>query len=182
MRLTWNLSTYRNNLSDDIEFAQSTVLGEGLFQNVGATRRQWFDAGLNVTTPGWCAWISYSYVNATFQSSFFVEASVNSPAANANGNIFIQPGNRLPGIPADMIRFGAEYTTTPQWKAGGATVATTSQYRAEPEHQLPDHASVQVYGLMQNAFDATYYTYRTFSPTSSTPINAGARREQSAQL
>jgi iron complex outermembrane recepter protein len=29
---------------------------------------------------------------------------------------------------------------------------------------------LQVYGLMQNAFNAAYYTHGTFSPTSSTPI------------
>ena len=28
----------------------------------------------------------------------------------------------------------------------------------------------QVFGSMQNAFNATYYTYGTFSPTASTPI------------
>ena len=106
-RLTWNISAYRSNLSNDIAFAQSTVLGQGYFQNVGDTRRQGFDAGLRLTTPRWHAWISYSHTDATFQSSF-VEASENNPAADANGNIFVQPGDRLPGIPANVIKFGAE--------------------------------------------------------------------------
>lgn len=184
-RLTWNLSAYRSNLSNDIAFAQSTSLGAGYFQNIGDTRRQGFDAGLQLTTPRWHAWINYSYINATYQSSF-VESSPDNPAADANGNILVQPGDRLPGIPANVIKLGANYKVTPKWTVGGSAVATTSQYLFGDEANLTKSLGghfvlnlntsyqitprFQVYALMQNAFNATYYTYGTFSPTSSVPI------------
>src|SRR5262249_54963096 len=97
-RVDWNLNLYRTNLSDDIAFAQSTVLGTGFFKNIGAPRRGGLDAGLRFTSEVWQAWIGYSFVDATFESSFAL-SSPNNPAADANGNISVRPGNRLPGIP-----------------------------------------------------------------------------------
>lgn len=195
-RLAWNLNAYRSNLSNDIAFAQSTALGAGYFQNIGDTRRQGFDAGLRFTMPRWRVWFSYSYINATYQNGF-VESSPNNPAADPAGNTLVRPGDRLPGIPANVIKFGAEYDITPKWKLGGSAVATTSQYLAGDEANLTKPLGgyfvlnlntsyqvsprLQLYALMQNAFNATYYTYGTFSPTASTPIIQvpGARNPRS---
>ena len=68
--LNWNLSLFRTNLDDDIEFVQSVVLGRGFFQNVGATRRQGLDAGVRLNSTRWTVWAGYTYTNATFQSAF----------------------------------------------------------------------------------------------------------------
>ena len=95
---TGTSSLFHTNLDDDIEFVQSVVLGRGFFQNVGATRRQGFDAGVRLNSDRWTAWLGYTYTNATFQSAF-VESSPENPGADANGNIQVQPGDRLPGIP-----------------------------------------------------------------------------------
>jgi iron complex outermembrane recepter protein len=184
-KLDWNLSGYRTNLSDDIIFVQSVILGTGYFQNVGSTRRQGFDAGLRLTSDRWSAWLGYSYVNATFQSSF-VESSPNNPAADVNGNITVQPGDQLPGIPANVIKFGAQYKVTDKWTIGGTAVAATGQYlfgdEANLTKKLPGYfllnlntsyqitPHIQLWGLVQNAFNATYYVYGTFSPTTSVPI------------
>jgi iron complex outermembrane recepter protein len=184
-RLDWNLSAYRSNLTNDIIFAQSTILGTGFFQNVGSTLRQGFDAGLKFTNDRWHAWLDYSYINATFQSSF-VESSPNNPDADANGNINVQPGDRLPGVPANLIKFGAQYKVTDKWTVGAVGVAATGQYlfgdEANLTKRLPGYfvlnlntsyqvtPNVQLWALVQNAFNATYYTYGTFSPTTSVPI------------
>ena len=69
---------------------------------------------------------------------------------------------------------------------GGSAVAATSQYlfgdEANVTRPVPGYfvlnlntsyqvtPRLQVYASMQNAFNATYYTYGTFSPTSETPI------------
>jgi outer membrane receptor protein involved in Fe transport len=184
-RLDWNLNLYRTDLSDDIAFAQSAVLGTGFFQNIGATRRQGFDAGLRFTSNRWQAWIGYSYIDATFQSSF-VLSSPNNPAANANGNIAVQPGDRLPGVPDQLIKFGVQYSVTDKWVVGAAGIATTGQFlfgdEANLTKKLPGYfllnlntsyqvtKNFQVFALLQNAFNATYYTFGTFSPTTSVPI------------
>ncbi|MBV8093943.1 MAG: TonB-dependent receptor [Acetobacteraceae bacterium] len=184
-RMEWNLSGYRSNLSNDIIFAQSAILGTGFFQNVGSTRRQGFDVGLRLIQPRWTAWLGYSYINATFQSSFLV-SSPNNPEADMNGNILVQPGDRLPGVPANLIKFGAQYNVTDKWTVGGVAVATTGQYlfgdEANLTKKLPGYfllnlntsyqitKNIQLWGLVQNVFNGRYYTYGTFSPTTSVPI------------
>ncbi len=107
-RVDWNVSLFHSNLDDDIQFVQSVVLGRGFFQNVGATRRQGVDAGVQFTNDRWKAWLSYTYTDATFQTAF-AESSPNNPEADMDGNIQVQVGNRLPGIPAHMGKFGVRY-------------------------------------------------------------------------
>ncbi len=184
-RLDWNVGAFHSNLSNDIIFAQSTILGTGFFQNIGATRRQGVDAGLRFSSARWTAWVNYSYVDATFQSSF-VESSPNNPAADANGNIAVRPGDRLPGIPAQQFRIGAQYKVTDKWTVGAVGIAASGQYlfgdEANLTKKLPGYfllnlntsyqvtKGVQIFALVQNVLNATYYTYGTFSPTTSVPI------------
>ena len=184
-RLNWNLSAFHTDVDDDIIFVQSVLLGTGFFQNIGSTRRQGFDAGLRLTQGRWTAWIDYSYTDATFQSSF-VESSPNNPAADANGNITVRPGDRMPGIPAHLLKLGVEYKATDKLTVGATGVATSGRYlfgdEANLTSKLPGYFllnlnakyqitdNIQVFALVQNALNATYYTYGTFSPTSSIPI------------
>jgi iron complex outermembrane recepter protein len=181
-RLDWNLSLFHTNIDDDIAFVQSVVLGRGFFQNVGATRRQGFDAGLQFNSSRWFAYINYSYTNATFQNSF-VESSPLNPFADVNGNITVQPGDRLPGIPANLVKFGFQYKATRAWTVGASAVGATGQYlfgdEANLTKQLPGYfllnlntsyqvtKNIQLFGLVQNVTNQRYYIYGTFSPTSS---------------
>ena len=66
-RVSWNIDAYRSNLTDDIWFAQSVVLGTGYYQAVGNTQRQGIDAGLQFTSSRWQVWVNYSYTDATFR-------------------------------------------------------------------------------------------------------------------
>ena len=184
-KLNWNLGAFHSNLDDDIIFVQSATIGTGFFQNVGATRRQGFDAGLRLTSGRWLAWIDYSYTDATFRTGF-LESSPNNPRADANGNIAVHPGDRLPGIPANLLKLGVQYKVTDKWKVGATAIAASGQYlfgdEANLTPKLPAYflmnlntsyqvtKNVQVFALVQNAFNAKYYTYGTFSPTSSIPI------------
>ena len=181
-KLDWNVSLYHTNLDDDIEFVQSVVLGRGFFQNVGATRHQGADAGFNLKSDRWTVWASYTYTDATFQSSF-VESSPNNPGADVKGNIQVQPGNRLPGIPAHLGKFGVQYKVTDAWTVGATAVAESGQALfgddANLVKELPGYfvlnlntsyqltKNIQFFGLVQNVTDTRYYLYGTFSPTSS---------------
>ena len=181
-KLDWNFSFFHSDLDDDIEFVQSVVLGRGFFQNVGATRRQGVDVGFHYSSHRWTAWAGYTFTNATFQSGF-AESSPENPGADANGNIQVQPGDRLPGIPAHLLKLGLEYKATDKWTIGVTGVAASGQYlfgdEANLVKQLPGYfvvnlntsyqvtPNVQVFGLVQNVLDTTYYVYGTFSPTSS---------------
>ncbi|HSZ93262.1 MAG TPA: TonB-dependent receptor [Acetobacteraceae bacterium] len=181
-KLDWNLGLFHTNLDDDIEFVQSPVLGRGFFQNVGATQRQGFDAGVQWHGNRWMAYLNYTYTDATFQSSF-IESSPLNPGADVNGNITVQPGDRLPGVPTNLLKIGLKYKVTDAWTVGLSGVAATSQYlfgdEANLVKPLPGYfvlnlntsyqvtPNIQLFGLVQNVLDTTYYVYGTFSPTSS---------------
>ena len=71
--------------------------------------------------------VTYSYVEATFQSTFEVSAESNS-TADEDGNILVRPGNRIPLIPKHTGRLALDYDITPQWNVGGNVVATSGSY------------------------------------------------------
>jgi outer membrane receptor protein involved in Fe transport len=181
-RLGYNLGLFHTNLDDDIIFVNSPVQGRAFFENVGVTRRQGVDAGLSLKNANWLAFLNYSYTDATFQSGF-VESSQNNPGADANGDITVNPGNRLPGVPAHLLKFGVGYKVTPQWAVGVNGNAASGQYLFGDEanlqqklpgyivfnlntsYQVSDH--VQIFGIVENITDRKYYSYGTFSPTTS---------------
>jgi outer membrane receptor protein involved in Fe transport len=180
--LAYNVALFRSNLDNDIAFINSVTAGRAFFANVGQTRRQGVDVGLQFKTDRWRAYIQYSYIDASFQNGF-VEAAGSNPAADANGNITVRPGNRLPGIPANQAKLGAYYKVTDKWTIGGTVIVASGAFLFGDEanltpklppyftmnlstsYQLTDH--MQLFGLVQNVTNAKYYTFGTFSPTSS---------------
>jgi iron complex outermembrane receptor protein len=104
-RLSYNLSLYRSVLDDDIVFVNSVTLNRAFFTNVGQTRRQGLDAPIQYKAQRWSAYVAYCYTKATFQSGF-TEAAGSNPAADANGNITINPGEQLPGVPVHQGKVG----------------------------------------------------------------------------
>ncbi len=182
LRITYNLGLFHSTLDDDIQFINSVDLNRAFFQNVGQTRRQGVDAGVQLKTPRWLAYVNYSYTDATFQSSF-VESAGSNPQADANGNITVRRGDRLPGVPANQLKFGANYKVTDRWTVGAVGIYQSGQYLfGDPANltpRLPGFVTlnlntqyqltrnVQLFGLIENVNNARYYTYGTFSPVSS---------------
>ena len=39
-----------------------------------------------------------------------------TPAADANGNVFVTPGKQIPGIPLHQVKGGVDYFVTPALK------------------------------------------------------------------
>ncbi len=184
-KLSYNLGFYRSRLNDDIIFVNSAVQGRAYFTNVGQTQRQGFDAGVQLDTARWLAYVNYSFTDATYQKGF-VEGAGNNPAADANGNIAVQFGSRLPGIPQHQIKLGAQYKIVDNWSVGATGVFTSATYlfgdEANANPKLPGYfvmnintsyqitPQVQVFGLVENVTDARYSTFGTFAPTSSVSI------------
>jgi outer membrane receptor protein involved in Fe transport len=190
-RLGWKLGGFRTNNTDDILAIPSPVLqGFGYFQNVGSTRRQGIEAEVTLKTRALELYASYALVDARFLDA--LQVGSNSPFADANGNVQISPGNRIPAIPRNRIKAGLDYSVTDAIKLGGDAVFIGSQYLVGDEsNQAPRlgsyavfnlHASYQIdktfqiYARADNIFDNRYASYGTFFDASAIPnfANGGA--------
>jgi len=181
----WNLGVYRTDNGDDILLLATQINGFGYFANAGTTRRQGIEAGLAYRWEKWLVQANYTYLDAVFLDNLML--SSNSPAANANGDIFVHSGDRIPLMPAHRFTLGVEYAATEQWRVGGDLRVVSSQYLAgdasNQEPQLPAYATVNLhtsyklnswatlFGEIDNLFNATYYTYGTFTQLDGLPPN-----------
>lgn len=125
-RLTWSADAFHTINRDDIQFVATTT-NSGYFANVGDTRRQGIDLALGggVARLKWN--LSYSFVDATFESPFVVSAESNS-TADANGNILVQPGDRIPLIPRHTGKLALDYQVTGRLEVGGNLVVASGSY------------------------------------------------------
>lgn len=182
--LGWKLGGFRATNSDDILAIPSPALqGFGYFQNVGSTRRQGIEAQVNLQSKALQLYASYALVDARFLDSLLVGS--NSPFADANGQVQISPGNRIPATPRNRIKAGFDYSLTDAFKVGGDALFVSDQYfvgdGSNQAPRLPSytvfsaHASYQVdktfqiYGRVDNIFDNRYATYGTFFDTGAVP-------------
>ena len=189
--LGWKLGVFRTDSRDDILNVPDPVQqGFGYFQNVGATRRQGVEAEANFKADKFSVHASYSYIDARFLNALTLGS--NSPYADANGNIYVTPGDQIPMIPHHRFKLGGDYSVTKDFKVGVDLVAVGSQYYAGDAsnqfEQLPAYAvvnadasyqvtkNIQVYALVENVLNNHYYTYGTFFDTSQIPNfgNGGA--------
>jgi outer membrane receptor protein involved in Fe transport len=122
-RLVWSADMFHTVNSNDIQFVAAST-NQGYFANVGNTRRQGLDLAVGGKLGALSWHVTYSYVDATFQSQFEVSAESNS-TADADGNIQVRPGDRIPLIPRHTGRLVLDYQLNEQWEVG-ANVALVS--------------------------------------------------------
>jgi iron complex outermembrane recepter protein len=145
-QVSWNLSVFRTLLHDDI-YGIATSVSSGFFANVGDTRRQGFEAGLDYHSSRFSGYANFSLVQATFQSAF-VEPSPSNPFQNAAGNIEVEPGDTLPGIPEYRVKLGADYEVLPAWRVGATWIYVSDFYYVGDEsNQLPPIGGYTVVNL-----------------------------------
>jgi outer membrane receptor protein involved in Fe transport len=189
--LGWKVGAFRAKNTDDILAIPSQVQGFGYFQNVGSTRRQGIEAEVNLKSGTLQLYTSYALVDARFLDA--LQVGSNSPFADANGNVQILPGNRIPAIPRNRIKAGLDYAVTDAFKVGGDALYVSSQYFVGDESnqapRLPGYAvfnlhtsyqidkTFQIYARADNILDNRYATYGTFFNTSALPnfANGGAQ-------
>jgi iron complex outermembrane receptor protein len=176
-RTEWQASAFHTNVDNDIISLASAIQGRGFFQNVPATRRQGIDIGLQHRTAKWFAYLNYNYIEATYRFTGDI-ASPNNPQADDAGNIHVTPGNRIPGIPRQQVKTGADYALSPALTIGGDIAFVDRQYYvgddANQNPQLPSYtvASVHatyaisrdmdIFGNINNLFDRKYALYGTY--------------------
>ncbi len=124
--LNWSADIFHTINANDIQFV-ATSLDSGYFDNVGDTRREGLDVAFGGKEGGLDWKIAYSYVSATFQSTFVVNAPSNS-TADANGNIAVRPGDRIPLIPLHVARLILHYDVNRRLELGGSLIFASSSY------------------------------------------------------
>ena len=184
-RVAWNAGLFRTDSDDDILFAASAVQGRGFFQNIGTTRRQGVEAGVSFRQGSLLAYADYAYTDATFRSAFLL-GSQNNPFADANGQVPVRPGDRLPGIPLHRLKFGLQYDLAPDWTVGATGIASSGRVlQGDASNQTPTTGSyvvlnlntsyrvakgIELFGLAQNLANANYATFGGFSPVALVPV------------
>ena len=182
--VNWTVGGFHALNTNDIIAVSSPIPGHEFFQNAGNTLRQGIEANLNYKQDRWNIYANYTYVDATFQNALTLQSPFN-PFADANGNIFVVPGDHLTGIPNFRFKLGAEYQVTKPWKVGADLNVVGSQWLVGDEsNQNPKvapywvvnlHSSykvtenVEVFGLVRNLFDQHYNVFGTFFDVTSFP-------------
>ena len=186
-QLRWRIAGFRSTLYDDIVFNQTNAV-QGYFANVGQTRRQGVELGLDGKTDRLDYAASLSWVDATFQSPFTLANGSNSVciATNGAGNgcagVSARPGDRIPGIPALTLKLRVGYAFTPQTRVKATIQAQGPQYARGDENnqdingRLPGFATVKLdashrfeksfeaFAGVNNLFNARYSTFGLLGP------------------
>jgi outer membrane receptor protein involved in Fe transport len=125
-RLQWSADVFRTINRNDLQFVAAST-NQGYFDNVGTTRRQGVDLALGGKAAALSWHLTYSYVDASYESSFSVNASSNS-TADANGKILVRPGERIPLIPRHTGRLVVDYEFNPHWHLGANAVLVSGSF------------------------------------------------------
>ena len=185
--LRWNVDLFRTDVHDDIIY-QSTLYNPNLqfYTNSGTTRRQGIEADLAYAGPRLGLRLGFAHIDATFQNALTLNSPSN-PAADANGQIHIVPGDRIPGIPANRGTIDLSYKLTERLLLGTTAVLQSSQYRFGDEANLTKpvggyavfnvYASYKltprltVFAMVDNVTNRSYQTYGGFGPVADVPWN-----------
>ena len=124
--LHWSADAFRTVNRDDIQFI-ATSTNAGYFANVGNTLRQGIDLAIGGRQGGFRWNLSYSFVDATFQSDFAVSAQSNS-SADAAGNILVHKGDHIPLTPRNTGKLAVDYQITARLDIGGNLVIASGSY------------------------------------------------------
>ncbi len=166
--LRWNLAFFRTDLADDLFFTHTTTTGGGYFQNIGDTRRQGMEFGVEGDYRDLSFYLNYGYLQATVEDN--VRLSTVTHFAGTN----VEAGDHLPGIPDHSLRFGASYQLLPNWMAGLDVRYSSGVYLRGDESNELDTLSgytvmdfnsvvtlssyIDIWVEVENVFDTEYET------------------------
>jgi len=174
----WSAAVYQTRLSDDIEFI-STSAGAGnagYFANVGKTQRRGFELSGDGRLQSLTLSARYSFTDATFQSAF-LQSSPDNSSADANGAIQVEPGDRIPSLPRQVLKLRLGYELTKQFSIGVNVLMSDGVYARGDENnqdvngKLPGYTLVnldahyrpipnlEIFARVNNLFDRRYYDF-----------------------
>jgi iron complex outermembrane recepter protein len=176
--LQWSAAVFRTRLENDIEFISSGAgaTNAGYFANVGNTRRQGVELGLEAHLKPVSVTVRYTFLDATFQSAF-AESSPSNSSADANGVIQVAPGDRIPANPRHVLKIRADWEVTSRLFVGANLLTNAGSYaRGDEDNQdingqlpgytllnldarfLPSH-NFEIFARLNNVFDRRYSNF-----------------------
>jgi len=187
--ISWTAGVFHTVNKDDIIFipveegGPAGNLNDGFFDNVGETKRQGVELGLNgAAMSDKLTWFSnYSYVDATFESGFNV-FNGNNPAGD---NTTVESGDSMPSIPKHNFKIGVDYAFTSSFTLGLDASYHSSQYYRGDEANNNDQISgyrlvnlhsrynlnkhVEFFAKVDNLFDSEYETFGLYGEPDEAP-------------
>jgi outer membrane receptor protein involved in Fe transport len=195
--VNWNAGVFRGDNHHDILFVISDQTSFGFFKNFGETRRKGLELGANSRIGRVTVGAGYTFLSATYESEEAVNGESNSTNDAARdgepgleGEIEIEPGDRIPLIPRHLFKANADVQITPRLSVGIDLIAISSSFARGNENNLhepdgtyylgsgivPRYSVVnltggylltrwlQVVGEVTNLFDQRYYTAGQLGP------------------
>jgi outer membrane receptor protein involved in Fe transport len=181
--LDWNAGYFQTNSDDDIIFqsAGGVIGNRGFFQNVGRTKRQGLELGMNATVLQRLHLdANYTYLDATVGVDYLSQ-SPNHPNADDNGTVLVRKGSRLPGIPEHLVKVAANVDLLPAWTLGVNMIYNGDQFlrgdeanlttplasymlfNLKTEYRFNEH--VTLFGKLDNIFNHRYQNFGTLGNT-----------------
>ena len=174
--MKWNIGAFHSINNDDIVFISTGGISsnEGFFNNVGNTKRLGIELGFSGTWKKLDWHTNYSFVEATFDDNF-TSSSPNNPLANADGEIAVEEGDRIPSLPQHNLKIGADYNFTSKLSIGSDLAYHSDQHFRGDEGNLLDtidgytvvnarasyqfNKNVSVFANVNNLLDTDYETF-----------------------
>ena len=186
--LDWSVDLFHAHDFNDIFSVPSDVELHGYYVNSGNTLRQGVDLTTTYHNGPWRVGFDYSLLDATFRS-FITLSSPFNPDADANGNIYVRPGDTIPAEPRNRVKLNVDYNVTAAWSVGASANYNSSQFlkgdEANQNAPVPGYAIVgfrssytidehfQLFGNIDNVMNQKYYSFGTFTTESGLPMPAG---------
>ncbi len=157
----WSAAIYRTRLENDIAFisAGAGATNAGFFSNVGTTRRQGVELGVETHFRPVSLSVRYTFLDATFRSAF-VESSPANSSADEEGTIQVEPGNRIPANPRHVLKVRADWTVTPEFLVGANVLTSAGTYVRGDENNQDVNGQLAGYTLVN--LDARYLVSGAF--------------------
>ena len=131
----WSAALFHSESAEDIIFVSSGAgTSAGYFTNVDATRRQGLELWMR-GSHGRLNWdASYTLLDATFQDRLTLSSP---PHPNAlDGEIEVEPGDFLPGVPRRQFRAGADLAVGDRAVVGARLIGDSTRYLRGDEANL----------------------------------------------
>jgi outer membrane receptor protein involved in Fe transport len=172
------LAVFRTINHDDIQFISAgKLMNTGYFKNIGETWRQGIELTLHGTLFKRLNWfLDYTYLDAEYRSPFTAR-SPNHPLADAQGDIHVASGDRIPGVPHHLFKAGGDYAVTSAFSIGATVLHNSDRFlRGDESNQLAPFAGytlvnlrgnyritdhVSVFAKITNLFDEHYASFGT---------------------